>query len=145
MARKNIVQLTLRFRLNDEKERRLFKIVDDVDKNIYKSKNKFIMDALDAYINGTGKSLHEDAETGIYVTESQLKEKLEKMRNEIRVELYQELVVFLAKSGVTAALINANAVQSINEVPSPVGVIQESKQDENDIPAEMLADIEKWS
>ena len=95
MARKKCVQLTLRFRLNDEKERQLYKAVDEVDKSIYKSKNKFIMDAIDAYVNGTGVSFSETSQGGIYVTQEQFQEMIAKVKNEIRIELYQDLLLYL--------------------------------------------------
>ena len=145
MARKKSVQLTLRFRLNDEKERQLYKAVDEVDKSIYKSKNKFIMDAIDAYVNGTGVSFSEASQGGIYVTQEQFQEMIAKVKNEIRIELYQELIVFLAKSGVSAALLNASAMQNTDTITNPVEEISTQSHKEESIPAEILADIEKWS
>ena len=103
------------------------------------------MDAIDAYVNGTGVSFSEASQGGIYVTQEQFQEMIAKVKNEIRIELYQELIVFLAKSGVSAALLNASAMQNTDTITNPMEEISTQSHKEESIPAEMLADIEKWS
>lgn len=145
MARKKYGQETLRFTLADEKERRLYKLVNSLDKSIYGSKNSFIISAIEAYIDGNQSGFSEEGKNSLYVTREEFQTLREKMKNEIRIELYQELIVFLAKSGVSAALINANAMHSMDTTSNPVEDITTNGNTQDNIPAEMLADIEKWS
>lgn len=68
MARKKYGQETLRFTLADEKERRLYKLVNSLDKSIYGSKNSFIISAIEAYIDGNQSGFSEEGKNSLYIT-----------------------------------------------------------------------------
>ena len=57
MARKQYEQFCLRFSMENPTHVKLFRIINNLDSDIYRSKNQFIMEALEAYVSG--KSIDE--------------------------------------------------------------------------------------
>ena len=57
MARKQYEQFCLRFSMENPTHVKLFRIINNLDSDIYRSKNQFIMEALETYVSG--KSIDE--------------------------------------------------------------------------------------
>ena len=144
MARKKYGQVSLRFALDNPTERRLFKVVDDLDLTIHKSKNRFILKALEHYVDGYGEdSLTKQSKRENYITREEHEEAIQRIKNEVRTELYQEVVLFLAKATVANAVTSA---QTINSIPQESETMNSHNFTEENAPTEeMMEDIMKWS
>lgn len=66
MAKSNIVNRSYRLNLDDEQQRRVNKVLAGLNKDIHKSVNQFITDAIDFYANSFGDEslLRETEEKG---------------------------------------------------------------------------------
>ena len=92
----NIVHHNIRMNLNNEQHRRVHKVLTELNMNVHKSVNQFLIDAADAYIGRLNKS---DFVTG----DNQGQERcnvitqvdLENLRKEIKEELLKEIVILL--------------------------------------------------
>lgn len=145
MARKKYGQVSLRFALDNPTERRLFKVVDDLDLSIHKSKNRFIMKALENYVDGYGaENLTETSKREHYITREEHEAAIECIKNEVRTELYQEVVLFLAKATVANAVTNSQVPVQVQEVDKCESV-EEYSTVENAPTDEMMENIMKWS
>lgn len=60
MAKENIVNSSLRFNLENEQHLRVYQYLCKVDSDVYGSRNKFVIQALDAYFKGGGELIVED-------------------------------------------------------------------------------------
>lgn len=99
MGKGNIVYHNLRMNLDNEQHRRVHLVLSDLNTDVHKSVNQFLIDAADAYINRlAGNELTNDdkPKTGesLYVT----REDLEKMRKEIRDDLQREMIIILGSA-----------------------------------------------
>ena len=54
MAKENIVNSSLRFSLENEQHLRVYQYLSKLDGDVYGSRNKFIIQALDAYFKAGG-------------------------------------------------------------------------------------------
>ncbi len=109
MARRkdNIVYHNMRMNLDNEQHRRIHMILSDLNTNVHKSVNQFLIDATDAYIKkleGSELTNEEKSESGNchYIT----REDLDKIRREIKQELQREMIIILG-----AALTGGRVVQ----------------------------------
>lgn len=109
MARRkdNIVYHNMRMNLDNEQHRRIHMILSDLNTNVHKSVNQFLIDATDAYIKkleGSELTNEEKSESGNchYIT----REDLDKIRREIKEELQREMIIILG-----AALTGGRVVQ----------------------------------
>lgn len=146
MARKKYEQICVRFSLEDEKDRQLYKILDDLNHDIHKSRNRFIKNAIEAYVNGYGvERIVKNPEKKEFLTQNDLDNRIEQIKNQLRTELYQELLEILLKSGV------ANIITSVNNKSNVAlqndNVSNEFNESTNTVSAsdEMMEDIMKWS
>lgn len=99
MGKGNIVYHNLRMNLDNEQHRRVHLVLSDLNTDVHKSVNQFLIDAADAYINRlAGNELTNDdkPKTGesLYLT----REDLEKMRREIRDDLQKEMIIILGSA-----------------------------------------------
>ena len=60
MAKENIVNSSLRFNLENEQHLRVYQYLCKMDSDVYGSRNKFVIQALDAYFKGGGELIVED-------------------------------------------------------------------------------------
>lgn len=95
MGKGNIVYHNLRMNLDNEQHRRVHLVLSDLNTDIHKSVNQFLINAADSYISRLeGRKLtrgEKQPEECSYVT----KEDLEKIRREIKDELQREIIVTL--------------------------------------------------
>ena len=89
MARKQYEQFCLRFSMENPTHVKLFRIINNLDSDIYRSKNQFIMEALEAYVSG--KSIDELCKKEKQEKEAPLtKQDLLEFGNQMREDLKQE-------------------------------------------------------
>lgn len=144
MGRKVYEQVCLRFSLEDERDKRLYKILTELNLGIHKSKNKFIKNAIDAYVNGTNsENTYVSPKNDKALTERDLNLRLEQMKNEIRMELYQEMLVMFMKAGLSSA----STLHSNTSSQDSEQIVSDSQKDmgENAPTDEMMENIMKWS
>ena len=101
MARRkeNIVYHNMRMNLDNEQHRRVHRILSDLNTNVHKSVNQFLIDAADAYIRKLeGSELTNEekpkSENCRYIT----REDLDKIRREIKEELQREMIIILGSA-----------------------------------------------
>lgn len=101
MARRkdNIVYHNMRMNLDNEQHRRIHMVLADLNTNVHKSVNQFLIDATDAYIRkleGNELTNEEKAQSGdcLYIT----RDGLEKIRREIKDELQRKMIIILGSA-----------------------------------------------
>ena len=95
MSLSTIRKMTLRLNMEEPKQAEIYQILTSLDKYIYKSQNQFLVDALQFYIEHSGKDMltqQEQAEQQRYITA----EELEQIKKELRGELLKLLGQYAA-------------------------------------------------
>ena len=122
MARRkdNIVYHNMRMNLDNEQHRRIHMVLTDLNTNVHKSVNQFLIDATDAYIRkleGNELTNEEKAqpEEHLYIT----RDDLDKMRREIKDELQKEMISILGSALITGKVIQMPEVRAVREVVTP--------------------------
>lgn len=95
-------------------------VLTDLNTNVHKSVNQFLIDATDAYIRkleGNGLTNEEKAqsEEHLYIT----RDDLEKIRREIKDELQKEMISILGSALITGKVIQMPEVRTVREVVTP--------------------------
>ena len=118
MARRkdNIVYHNMRMNLDNEQHRRIHMVLTDLNTNVHKSVNQFLIDATDAYIRkleGNELTNEEKAqpEEHLYIT----RDDLDKMRREIKDELQKEMISILGSALITGKVIQMPEVRTVRE------------------------------
>ena len=96
MSLSTIRKMTLRLNMEEPKQAEIYQILTNLDKYIYKSQNQFLVDALQFYIEHSGKDMlrqQEQCEQQRYITA----EELEQIKKELREELLAIAPVFTQK------------------------------------------------
>lgn len=90
MGKGNIVYHSLRMNLDNEQHRRVHTVLADLNTDIHKSVNQFLIDAADAYIRGLGaqETVRTEKRECPYIT----REEFNQIRKEIREELQREII-----------------------------------------------------
>ena len=116
MARRkdNIVYHNMRMNLDNEQHRRIHMVLTDLNTNVHKSVNQFLIDATDAYIRkleGNELTNEEKAqpEEHLYIT----RDDLDKMRREIKDELQKEMISILGSALITGKVIQMPEVREV--------------------------------
>mgnify|MGYP004602931141 FL=1 len=98
MGKGNIAYHSVRMNLDNEQHRRVHSILAELNTDVHKSVNQFLIDAADSYISRLGgNELTKEPELQgecLYVT----KKELEQMRREIRDELQKEMIIILGSA-----------------------------------------------
>lgn len=153
MARRQYEQFCLRFSMDNRQHTKLYRVMENLDPEIYKSKNQFIMNALEHYVDGCGEdnlTLKGRKKTEVeYLSKEEFLKERQKIKDEIRIELYQELIAYLANSSMAGAMRQAvgalhpvaektlsDAGRTEQEADSPEGISNVS---------EVIEDVMKWS
>lgn len=114
----NIVYHNMRMNLENEQHRRIHRILLDLNTDVYKSVNQFLIDATDSYIRKLeGKELtNEDMgrqEESIYAT----REDVEKAVREMKDEILREMISILASSMFAGKVVQMPEAKPVVEVP----------------------------
>lgn len=112
MGKGNIVYHNLRMNLDNEQHRRVHSVLAELNTDVHKSVNQFLIDAADSYISRlAGNELTKESEQKgecLYVR----REELEQIRREIKDELQREVIVTLG-----TALAGGKVIQIPQTVP----------------------------
>lgn len=119
MARRkeNIVYHNMRMNLDNEQHRRIHMILTDLNTNVHKSVNQFLIDATDYYIKKlegnelTNENMSQVKEN-IYITQ----EDLDKVKREIRDELQREMIIILGSAFTSGKAISLSEIRSDREL-----------------------------
>ena len=138
-------QFNIRFRLDNPIDQEVFKVLHDLNVSIHKSKNRFVINALYDYINGYGaEHLVKQAKRENYITVEEYEKKRAEDREQIRNEVYQDLIRFLATVNVSRTVLEAQSEQSRNGYTNePIN--SAGTETPNELPKEMMDDIMTWS
>ena len=133
MARRkdNIVYHNMRMNLDNEQHRRIHMVLTDLNTNVHKSVNQFLIDATDAYIRkleGNELTNEEKAksEETLYIT----RDDLDKIRREIKDELQKEMIGILASSLITGKVIQMPEVVAVRENVTQKNIEEDVSADE---------------
>lgn len=120
MARRkdNIVYHNMRMNLDNEQHRRIHMILSDLNTNVHKSVNQFLIDATDAYIRKLeGSELTNEekpkSENCRYIT----REDLDKIRREIKEELQREMIIILGSALAGGRIVQMPAIKTEKNPP----------------------------
>ena len=124
MARENLVFNSLRLNMNNPQHVKINEILCSIDKDVCKSKNQFIIDAIEFYIDNFGKQVLVKEETDTqYVTTDELedikKELMEAAMTEARREVIRILGTAVSGSRVTEPVTRAETEATIEEPEEP--------------------------
>jgi len=140
MAKDNTSFYSFRLNLDNPQHRKINKVIKDLNLSIFKSKNQFIADAVEAYIDSferddvTEEGRTQKAKRMGYVSRSDLEQIKEEMRYELMSEVRNEVIKLLG--GVVAGMqINSNA----SPITTDGKREEDDKQDEVDETLEKLA------
>lgn len=148
MARKQYEQFCLRFSLDNPEHVKLFRILNNLDTDIYRSKNQFVLEALDAYVSG--KSIEElckkekKEEEAEPLTRKDLLEFGNRMREDMKKEMYQEMFMHMADT-MMAAMMRQSAVAPSQVQETAQGSLQDGGEKEQEISEEMMDNVMKWA
>ena len=100
MSLSTIRKMTLRLNMEEPKQAEIYQILTNLDKYIYKSQNQFLVDALEFYIEHSGKDTltqQEQAEQQRYITAEELEQIKKELRGELLEETRNELLKLLGR------------------------------------------------
>lgn len=109
-------------------------VLTDLNTNVHKSVNQFLIDATDAYIRkleGNELTNEEKAqsEEHLYIT----RDDLDKIRREIKDELQREMISILASSLITGKVMQVPESKIVREVPKQNDTEDVTEADETTI------------
>lgn len=124
----------MRMNLDNEQHRRIHMVLTDLNTNVHKSVNQFLIDATDAYIRkleGNELTNEENAqpEEHLYIT----RDDLDKIRREIKDELQREMIGILASSLITGKVIQMTEVRNVRDVSAQNNTEEDAGVDETTI------------
>lgn len=131
MAKENIVNSSLRFNLENEQHLRVYQYLSKLDGDVYGSRNKFIIQALDAYFKAGGELIGQDD-----------KEQREKEELLVRIfEMTQEAVL-----KALGAFYAGNFAGTKTDVGTNVDVLKDDNVEDDGVTnMEVLGLIEAWN
>ena len=146
MGKRRYEQICVRFHLDEERDRNIFQIITNLEDERFKSKNQFILNAIENYI----EYINENGTEEKYVPQSkfdalqrEVQELKKQLKMEIRTELYEQILSVL--TGSTMANL---AVAGMKNNTSKEETVEPTKTDASyDLGSGdgLLEDVMKWS
>lgn len=135
----------LRFSLINRQHVDVLRHIEEEMKKGKKSRNQCVIDALSDYFALREQMDKKQVEGGI-LTMGMLDDRIDKMKADIRTELYQEFMKFFAGNLMGAATVRTVEVQTVaQEIPKE----NQSVEEENDFNIEeddvIMSNVKKWS
>lgn len=135
----------LRFSLINRQHVDVLRHIEEEMKKGKKSRNQCVIDALSDYFALREQMDKKQAEGGI-LTIGMLDDRIDKMKADIRTELYQEFMKFFAGNLMGAATVRTVEVQTVaQEIPK----VNQSVEEANDFNIEeddvIMSNVKKWS
>ncbi len=108
MGKENLVCSTLRLNMNNQQHVKINQILCSIDKDVCKSKNQFIIDAIEFYIEYYGKDVLVREEKDIkYVTADEIESIKQDLMNAAMTEARNEVIRLLGTAVAGRGLIQA--------------------------------------
>ena len=101
MSNKLYVPLSLRFSLINDQHVEVMNLLDEITENDKRSKNQIVIDALAEYFQ---KSAGEEIARKTYVDTDTLEKRLSEEREKLRIEIYQEIIQFIAGNALSGGI-----------------------------------------
>lgn len=143
MAKSNIVFRSYRLNLDNEQQRRVNRVLAELNTDIHKSVNQFITDAIDFYANSFGEEnlLRETGEQKKekYISKSDLDDIREELKNDVKNEII--MLLGAALGGGAARVAEGSMGRTVMEA-----VAKETADDNTEEPADptMMELVEGW-
>ena len=135
----------LRFSLINRQHVDVLRHIEEEMKKGKKSRNQCVIDALSDYFAMREQMDKKQAEGGI-LTMGMLDDRIDKMKADIRTELYQEFMKFFAGNLMGAATVRTVEVQTVaQEIPKENQSVEEANDfniEEDDV---IMSNVKKWS
>lgn len=135
----------LRFSLINRQHVDVLRHIEEEMKKGKKSRNQCVIDALSDYFALREQMDKKQAEGGI-LTMGMLNDRIDKMKADIRTELYQEFMKFFAGNLMGAATVRTVEVQTVaQEIPKENQSVEEANDfniEEDDV---IMSNVKKWS
>ena len=132
MPKENVAGFSLRLNLDNEQHMRIYKVLHDLNVDIHKSKNQFMVEALDFYIRS-----FEEEELVKNATIVQAKkqgcisrDEFENFKAEIKIEIRNEMIQLLGSMIVGKQI---NVAQTVTEVSTATQSEKAERADEDEI------------
>lgn len=135
----------LRFSLINRQHVDVLRHIEEEMKKGKKSRNQCVIDALSDYFALREQMDKKQAEGGI-LTMGMLDDRIDKMKADIRTELYQEFMKFFAGNLMGTATVRTVEVQTVaQEIPKENQSLEEANDfniEEDDV---IMSNVKKWS
>ena len=135
----------LRFSLINRQHVDVLRHIEEEMKKGKKSRNQCVIDALSDYFSLREQMDKKQAEGGI-LTMGKLDDRIDKMKADIRTELYQEFMKVFAGNLMGAATVRTVEVQTVaQEIPKENQSVEEANDfniEEDDV---IMSNLKKWS
>jgi hypothetical protein len=124
MAKDNIVVHNLRLNLDNPQHQKINKVLQDLNPNIFKSKNRFLADAVEMYIDSfekedlTKEESKKKAQRQEYISREDLEEIKKEIRYELLTEVRNEVIKLLG--GVVAGMQVSHGIPVANSIKQEV-------------------------
>lgn len=116
MAKSNVANHSLRLNLDNEQHRRVERVLADLNLDVHKSINQFLVEAVDCYIRKLeGTELTYEDVPKKQDSHCITRDELEQMRIEIKDELQKEMIGVLASSLITGKVVHMPEVIPVRE------------------------------
>lgn len=124
MEKKEFRHVTVRLSYSSPEHMKIMGILDDLNLSVHKSKNQFIINAINCYVamlesSDLTKTAAQEAGKVHYVTDHDLKAELSKMKSAVRTEIYEDVI----------RLFGCNLLASKVDIPEPVKTAQNERID----------------
>lgn len=136
MEKKEFRHVTVRLSYNSPEHMKIMGILDDLNLAVHKSKNQFIINAINCYVamlesDDLTKTAVQEAEKVHYVTDHDLEAELSKMKSAVRIEIYEDVI----------RLFGCNLLASKVDIPEPVKAVQNERIDTVEQEGTALMDV----
>ncbi len=124
MAKDNIVVHNLRLNLDNPQHQKINKVLQDLNPDIFKSKNRFVADAVEIYIDSfekedlTKEESRKKAQRQEYISREDLEEIKNEIRHELLTEVRNEVIKLLG--GVVAGMYVGQGTPVANSIKQEV-------------------------
>ncbi len=124
MAKDNIVVHNLRLNLDNPQHQKINKVLQDLNPDIFKSKNRFLVDAVEMYIDSfekedlTQEERRKKAQRQEYISREDLEEIKKEIGYELLTEVRNEVIKLLG--GVVAGMHMGQGISVANSIKQEV-------------------------
>jgi hypothetical protein len=124
MAKNNIVVHNLRLNLDNPQHQKINKVLQDLNPDIFKSKNRFLVDAVEMYIDSfekedlTQEERRKKAQRQEYISREDLEEIKKEIGYELLTEVRNEVIKLLG--GVVAGMQMGQGISFANSIKQEV-------------------------